>query len=282
MANVITLPAEIWKHIAMSYTVDGMRLPCVYKVLSQTCSAFVMNTPQIQEHYVFVTHIENRIIWRLANGMLHSPDYGKSPAVIHSDHSNYWYINERQSSDSIDTPTILAARGRKEWYSCGRLHRADDMPAVMHNDGHQEWWVNGVRHRTGDNPAIINYNGDQQWYIDGLYHRGGDKPAIIDVSGWQEWYVHGIRHRDGDNPAIITDDGSCAWYVHGKQHRDGDLPAVLRSDGSADWYKNNKLHRDGNRPAVITDEYMAWHIEGAYQRSVTTQLVDNLLTLHYA
>ena len=136
------LPTEIWKHIALQYTIDDHPSPIVYMQLALTSREFIIPTHILQEYYLRTHITKSRIECKLPNGNLHSPDYCRLPAVI-------------------------CTKGNQEWYVNGTRHRYHDAPAVMYANGHQEWYVHDKRHRDNDMPATIYANGCQEWYIHG-------------------------------------------------------------------------------------------------------------------
>ena len=161
------LPVELWKNIALQYTVCGHPSPKVYAVLSLVSCKFVIPTPQLQEYYLRKYVEDIRTEYRLTpSNRLHSPEYGNLPAVI-------WVT------------------GDQEWYKNGLRHRDGDLPAVA-AASNQEWWVNGKRHRDVDLPAVIIIDDTQQWYVNNQRHRMGDLPAIIYADGRQGWYINDI------------------------------------------------------------------------------------------
>ena len=101
------LPVELWKHIALQYTIDGYPSPKVYTLLSLVSRMFVMSTPMLQEYYLRKYAWFDEIVYKLPNGDLHSPGCGGLPAVIHADGGKYWYVRDKQ-------------------------HRGNDMPATIH------------------------------------------------------------------------------------------------------------------------------------------------------
>jgi hypothetical protein len=185
------LPAELWKHIALQYTIDNYPSPGVYVILSLVSRMFIMPTPQLQEYYLR-TYMENgKTVYKLTpSNRLHSPLYGDLPAVVHANGTQYWYINGKQHRDE-DLPAVVCANGARYWYVNGKQHRDGDLPAAVYATGDQAWYVNDELHRDGDLPAIIRANGDQYWYINGKRHRDGDLPAIVCTNGDQYWYING-------------------------------------------------------------------------------------------
>jgi hypothetical protein len=149
------LPTELWKHIALQYTVYGHPSPAVYAVLSLVSRMFIIPTPSIQEYYLHKYVNAGDIKYKLPNGNLHSPEYGNLPAVTYSN-------------------------GLREWYRNGKLHREID-PAVINNGGDQFWYIHGKRHRDNDMPAVMHADGRQYWYVHGKLHRDNNLPAIIDA-----------------------------------------------------------------------------------------------------
>lgn len=94
----------------------------------------------------------------------------------------------------------------------------DDQPtSVEAPDGTEEWWSNGRLHRA-DGPAVVFSTGTQQWYSEGLKHRS-DGPAVIFSDGAEAWYHYGRLHR-GDGPAYTSPDGTAEWWSDGRRHRD--------------------------------------------------------------
>ena len=67
----------------------------------------------------------------------------------------------------IEYTVKVYAKGTKEWYLNGKLHR-EDGPAVEWTDGTNEWWLNGKRHRE-DGPAVEYTNGAKEWWLNGGY-----------------------------------------------------------------------------------------------------------------
>jgi hypothetical protein len=187
----LMLPTEIWKHIALQYTVDGEVSPAVYVRLSLVSRMFAMDIPMLQEYYLQKYVTNDRIEYKLPNGNYHSPAYGKLPAVS------------------------LANNVCQEWYVDGKRHRDGGLPAVVYTYSVQYWYVNDKPHRDGGLPAVIYADGTQEWYVDGKRRRDGDLPAIVRASGDQEWYKNGKRHRDGGLPAVIWTNGEQYWYVDG-------------------------------------------------------------------
>ena len=57
----------------------------------------------------------------------------------------------------------IFARGGKEWYLNGKLHR-EDGPAIERASGHKTWFLNGKCHRE-DGPAVERANGTKKWYL---------------------------------------------------------------------------------------------------------------------
>ena len=160
------LPVELWKHIALQYVEDGHLSPKVYMVLSLVSRKFVMSTTILQEYYLRKIVTNDGIEYRLPNNKLHSPDYGESPAIIH-------------------------ANGNQAWYVRGKQHRNNDLPAIIYANGDQYWYVDGKQHRDNDLPAVIRANGDQYWYVRGKHHRDDGLPAVIYALGSQYWWVDG-------------------------------------------------------------------------------------------
>lgn len=69
---------------------------------------------------------------------------------------------------------------KKEWYSKGKLHRADG-PAVEYAGGFKVWHLNGERHRE-DGPAREYINGKKEWWINNqfiLQLEEEDQPFLI-------------------------------------------------------------------------------------------------------
>ena len=184
------LPTELWKHIALQYTVCGHPSPAVYTQLALVSRQFHIPTPVLQEYYLRKYITDDRIEYRLPNNKLHSPDYGRLPAKIHANGDQHWYVD-------------------------GKRHRDNDM-AVIYANGDQEWYINGELHRDNDMPAVIDANGDQEWYVHDKWHRDNDMPAVICTNGDQRWYIHGKLHRDNDMPAVIDANGDQKWYVNGE------------------------------------------------------------------
>jgi hypothetical protein len=138
------LPAEIWKHIALQYTVNKYPSPSVYTILSLVSCKFIIPTPILQEHYLRKYVATGDIMYKLTpSNKLHSP-MGDLPAVVYADGCQVWCKN-------------------------GHRHRDGDLPAVIRADGRQEWYKNDQCHRDGDLPAIIYACGGQQWYINGIF-----------------------------------------------------------------------------------------------------------------
>jgi hypothetical protein len=204
---MIMLPVELWKHIALQYVEGGQLSPKVYMVLSLVSRKFIMCMTILQEYYLRKIATDARIEYGLPNNKLHSPDYGKLPAVI-------------------------CTNDDKEWYIDGKRHRDNDSPAIIYANGDQYWYVDGKQHRDNDLPATIHVNGYQAWYLHGKYHRDNDLPAIIRANGNREWYVNGKLHRDNNLPAMMWANGSQYWFIHGVLQRDDDLPAVIHADSA--------------------------------------------------
>jgi hypothetical protein len=106
------LPVELWKHIALQCVVDGHPSPAVYTLLALVNRQFHIPTPVLQEYYIQKYITDDRIEYRLPNNALHSPDYGRLPAVIYTNGDQEWYVNTKR-------------------------HRDNDMPAVACTDGDQ-------------------------------------------------------------------------------------------------------------------------------------------------
>jgi hypothetical protein len=184
------LPVELWKHIALQYAVCGHLSPAVYTQLALVSHQFVIPTPTLQEYYLRKYITDDRIEYKLPNNKLHSPDYGKLPAVIYANGDQAWYVDGKQHRDN-DMPAVLYANGSQAWYVDGKRHRNNDLPAVIHADSGQYWYIHGKSHRDNGLPAVISAYGDQYWYVDDKRHRDNDMPAVIYANGNQEWYTHG-------------------------------------------------------------------------------------------
>lgn len=130
------------------------------------------------------------VMWRLPNGMYHSPD--DEPAYV-CEHNN-----------------------DKMWYKWGKEHRDGDKPAFYSYD-HQAWYIRGKRHRDGDLPASLSFGRFYWfgWYKDGNKHRDG-APATISNSRIM-WYKNGKKHRE-DGPAKVTIKGRTKWYRDGVKY----------------------------------------------------------------
>jgi hypothetical protein len=146
----IVLPVELWHHIALIYSVDGIRQSHVYRLLSLVNSKFIISTPILKEHYIRKICRKYKTEYRLPNNDLHSPNYGMTPAVINK-------------------------AGTQFWHRDGKVHREGDLPAIVSASGSTYWYYNGKRHRN-DKPAIISAT-SSQWWIHGVQVRSEHRPC---------------------------------------------------------------------------------------------------------
>ena len=100
--------------------------------------------------------------------------------------SKRWY-NEHDQLHRIDGPAVIHSDGTQYWYINGKLHRTDG-PAVIYSDGDQHWYFNGNPHRT-DGPAIIYSTGNQYWYIYGNRLTETQFNDIIQDEEHLNWYL---------------------------------------------------------------------------------------------
>ena len=68
------------------------------------------------------------------------------------------------------------------------------------------------------------------------------------------------------NGIFKTHSGDVFYIQNGKFHSSNDQPAISRSNGYKAWYNDGKLHRNNGMPAVICNHYLAWYINGVFQR----------------
>jgi hypothetical protein len=112
-------------------------------------------------------------VWRNAAGQIHR--LGDLPAIIHSD-------------------------GSEEYYVMGNRHRDNDEPAVIWGnaskwntkDRKKEWWTRGKLNRANGQPAIMRDWHRMSWYVNGELHRDVEKgPADISTESYT-YYLHGV------------------------------------------------------------------------------------------
>ena len=163
------LPVELWKNIALQYTVNGIRLPAVYCILSLVSRAFIIDTPILQEYYLTHTITHDITEYRLPNKRLHSPGFGRQPASVDANSIARRWLKNGEHHRTGGLPSVITSHGDQYWYIDGRLHRSEDKPAVMEVSGNREWYIDGRRHRDNNLPAIITAHGDRYWYIAGDY-----------------------------------------------------------------------------------------------------------------
>jgi hypothetical protein len=64
------------------------------------------------------------------------------PAVIHSDGSKFWYLNNKRHRE--DGPAVESGNGDRFWYKNGLIHR-EYGPALKYANGNKYWYLNGIR-----------------------------------------------------------------------------------------------------------------------------------------
>jgi len=188
--------------------------------------------------------------------------------------------------------TVISSRPQKgmmtlfmqeRWVMNGLLHREvpfgksdDDYPTITYHENKREWYSCGYLHRNNDKPAQIT-EWSEKWYQHGKKHRDTG-PACVSTAGTMEWYQHDKRHMtdigpDGKTlPAIIFENGDMNWYRNGLLHRDdrdekGELlPAIIWRNNVTEWWINDEHLKSANKTGV-------WKI-----RNVTIKEV--VLTIH--
>jgi hypothetical protein len=121
-------------------------------------------------------------VWRNAAGQIHR--MGGLPAIIHSDGSEEYYEMGYRHREN-DKPAIIwgtYARDkkvkRKEWWTRGKLNRANGLPAIMRDWHRLSWYVNGKLHREiEEGPACIT---DENYYYY-YYLHGVEQPEPRNV-----------------------------------------------------------------------------------------------------
>ncbi len=63
----------------------------------------------------------------------------------------------------------------KEWWRCGKLHRAEGLPAIVYHR-HKEWWNQGKRHRKNGPALTCKLTGITEWWEHGKSLRVHNSP----------------------------------------------------------------------------------------------------------